>query len=160
MSTDPRAPKLYRALLRLLPRRFRKQFGSNMEDVFASRLGESNGRLAVAWVWARATLDVLGAAVGERLSPIALPLGLLSPAGSRTTCATRFAPSPGRPCSRPWPWARWCWASARRLRPSLLCTAHCSSPCRIPNLNGWLWSGRSRTSTTPWCEASRSPSRP
>ena len=59
--------RIYARLIRVLPSDFRRQWGTDMEDVFNHRLrgaGASWGR--VAWVWIRALADLGVHAVSER----------------------------------------------------------------------------------------------
>jgi len=59
------AQGLYRVLLRLAPRRLRREHAAGMEELFTERLtaARANGRAAVAAVWARAAADLLHARV-------------------------------------------------------------------------------------------------
>ncbi len=55
--------RFYRALLWLLPRDFRRRNGAELEDVFAQHLSaayERSGWLAVAGVWGRCSLEIIG----------------------------------------------------------------------------------------------------
>jgi putative ABC transport system permease protein len=63
-----RAVRLYRQALRLFPRPFRARFGDDMAEMFADRLraARRRGRLAVAALWWRTTVDVLEHASAER----------------------------------------------------------------------------------------------
>ena len=66
---EDRSP-LYRSLLRLLPRDFRKRWGTDMEEAFAHRLRRAGrSRLGLAWVWGRAVVDLLMHTLLERLAP-------------------------------------------------------------------------------------------
>lgn len=66
-----RAPQAYRALLLLFPSRFRRDFGSQMEELFATMLTE-RGRTPFLRlrVWMGAVADVCAQAVGERLKQL------------------------------------------------------------------------------------------
>ncbi|MEJ2204213.1 MAG: ABC transporter permease [Gemmatimonadota bacterium] len=62
--------RLYRILLRLLPRDVREQWGRDMEEVFAHRLARDGGSpLRSVTVWIRAVADLLGHAAAERWAP-------------------------------------------------------------------------------------------
>ncbi|MDQ3958199.1 MAG: hypothetical protein M3273_07765, partial [Actinomycetota bacterium] len=67
MTPERRLPslpeKLFRALLRLLPRRFRGEYGRDMEQVFRDQLGRST---AIVPLLLRTSRDVLASAVAER----------------------------------------------------------------------------------------------
>jgi predicted permease len=62
------SPRALRALLRLLPRRFRLTYGADMEATFAARRADAGrrGRAAVAALWARTALNLAATAVRER----------------------------------------------------------------------------------------------
>ena len=77
----PAVPRAYRALLRLLPRDFRRDFGDDIGTLFARRLGSARGA-ARAQVWARGISDVVGAALAERLR-VRTKSRPLRPAGAR-----------------------------------------------------------------------------
>ncbi len=66
--------RLYRALLRVLPRELRREYGADMTRLFEERLRDANtvrARLGVCW---RAILDVISVAGAERVSkPMAAP---------------------------------------------------------------------------------------
>jgi putative ABC transport system permease protein len=67
------ADRVYRALLHLYPREFRRQFGDDMTDFFRDRrtiARRSSGGLGVARVWVRAILDVVGIAALERADAV------------------------------------------------------------------------------------------
>ena len=50
----------YRALLRLYPASFRREFGAEMEAVFAARRREADGFVGVLWCWVVAVADIVG----------------------------------------------------------------------------------------------------
>jgi putative ABC transport system permease protein len=79
-----RAVSLYRQVLRLFPRAFRARFGDDMALMFADRLraARRQGRLAVAALWWRTTVDVLEHASAERRQA---PLGHQSRGGFMRT---------------------------------------------------------------------------
>lgn len=70
-----RAPALYRWLLRLHPRVFRREFGAEMEDTFVAHLAAARrrGAGAVAAVWVRGLRDLVVGALRERRSDGAGP---------------------------------------------------------------------------------------
>lgn len=63
---SPKAPLIYRLLLRLLPAHFRREFGADLEEVLMDRLRDAGGPMARAWVWLVAVVDVLTSAFAER----------------------------------------------------------------------------------------------
>lgn len=67
---DARPPRLYRVLLRLLPRSLREEFGDDMARLFDDRCREADGsRLARSIVWLRAVGDLVRHALAERFQP-------------------------------------------------------------------------------------------
>lgn len=60
-----RAPLVYRLLLLLLPPRFRRDFGADLEAVLVERLRDARGATARAWIWLIAVVDVFTSAPGE-----------------------------------------------------------------------------------------------
>ncbi|HEX5759603.1 MAG TPA: ABC transporter permease, partial [Thermoanaerobaculia bacterium] len=70
MSPPSRAARLYRALLRLFPGEFRADFGSEMEEVFASERGDARrgGRPALARLWLRTAWDALRVGPAQHLA--------------------------------------------------------------------------------------------
>ena len=70
MSGRGRAPRAYRLLLRLLPRRLRERHGGELEAGFAEALASARrerGRRGAARAWGRGIMDVAVRAVYERL---------------------------------------------------------------------------------------------
>src|SRR5215203_575161 len=65
--TRRRAGRLYRLLLAIAPRRLRAAHEDEMVQLFLERLADARSTSARLGVWARATLDVLSAAVREPL---------------------------------------------------------------------------------------------
>ncbi|MGH7573874.1 MAG: ABC transporter permease, partial [Longimicrobiales bacterium] len=59
------APLAYRLLLRLLPPRFRRDFGAELEAVLAGRLRDARSAAAHAWIWLSVVVDVLTSAPAE-----------------------------------------------------------------------------------------------
>ncbi len=59
--------RLYRALLRLYPASFRREYGEEMTAVFVARRREAHGPLAAAGLWIGAVLDTLRSAVPVHL---------------------------------------------------------------------------------------------
>jgi putative ABC transport system permease protein len=57
---------MYRVLMRLLPARFRRDFGAEMEAVLLERLRDSGGTLGRGWILLAAAMDVVGSAAAER----------------------------------------------------------------------------------------------
>jgi putative ABC transport system permease protein len=62
---SPSPPLVYRFLLRVLPRHFRREFGAELEAVLVQRLRDSRGALARAGIWLLAVADVLMSAAAE-----------------------------------------------------------------------------------------------
>ena len=60
-----KAPLGYRLLLFLLPPRFRREFGPDLEAVLVERLRDARGATARVWVWLIAVVDVLTSAPAE-----------------------------------------------------------------------------------------------
>src|SRR5687767_2335575 len=62
------ATRLFRVCVRLYPRRFRLEYGSEMEAVFRRRLIRASGAGSAPLLWALliAILDLLAGAVAER----------------------------------------------------------------------------------------------
>ena len=67
--------RLFRAVLRLYPRRFRLLYGAEMENVFRRRAARARalGRAAFASTLARAYADAVAGAAAERLAPLPNP---------------------------------------------------------------------------------------
>jgi predicted permease len=61
-----RAPLVYRLLLLLLPVRFRREFGADLEAVMIERLHDSTGVRSRASIWLSAVVDVLTTTAAER----------------------------------------------------------------------------------------------
>lgn len=57
--------RAYRALLHLLPASFRREFGAEMEAIFATRRRAAHGILEVAWLWLAAAGDILVSAAAS-----------------------------------------------------------------------------------------------
>lgn len=60
-----KAPLAYRLLLLLLPPRFRRDFGPDLEAVLVERLRDAHGATARAWIWSIAVVDVFMSAPAE-----------------------------------------------------------------------------------------------
>ncbi|MQA91960.1 MAG: hypothetical protein GEU90_17350 [Gemmatimonas sp.] len=60
-----KAPLAYRLLLLLLPPRFRRDFGAELEAVLVERLRDAPGAAARAWIWLIAVVDVFTSAPAE-----------------------------------------------------------------------------------------------
>ncbi|MGH7577365.1 MAG: ABC transporter permease, partial [Longimicrobiales bacterium] len=60
-----KAPLIYRLVLLLLPPRFRRDFGADLEAVLVERLRDARGAAARAWVWLIAVVDVFTSAPAE-----------------------------------------------------------------------------------------------
>jgi hypothetical protein len=54
-----RQARIYRALLRVAPRRLRRRHGDEMEALFLERLDEAGGARVAVRVWAAAVVDLL-----------------------------------------------------------------------------------------------------
>jgi putative ABC transport system permease protein len=65
VTVSARAPLVYRLLLLLLPPRFRREFGPDLEAVLVERLRDARGAAARAWIWLIAVVDVLTSAPAE-----------------------------------------------------------------------------------------------
>ena len=65
---DRPAPRTFRILLRLYPRRYRDRFGADMAVTFDARRRDAraHGRVALLALWGRTTLDITRAALAER----------------------------------------------------------------------------------------------
>lgn len=148
---SPRGSRVYRALLRLLPQRFRFLYSEEMEEPFLEALEARRKVGGMAWhgTWIRATADVglldlrlrFSADRGRRRTPltggltISFLVGLLGTAvgllGALWATASSLASSsgsgPGTPSgTEPWPsqpW--WCAGWDRTHRPD-------ASPAWIP----------------------------
>src|SRR5688500_12479493 len=59
--------RLYRYLLRALPRELREEFGADMEQLLRDRLADTRSRRARAVLWMGAFVDVMRVAVAVRL---------------------------------------------------------------------------------------------
>src|SRR5687768_16754033 len=59
--------RIYRYLLRALPRELREEFGADMEQLLRDRLAETGSRRARAVLWVGAVVDVVRVAVAARL---------------------------------------------------------------------------------------------
>jgi putative ABC transport system permease protein len=68
MKAASRGHRVYRLLLRLLPRPLRAEYGVEMEALFGARLRQADGVRGRLRVWLLGVLDILGAAYGERRS--------------------------------------------------------------------------------------------
>jgi hypothetical protein len=62
--------RVYRALLRVLPKDFREKWGADAEELMAYRLATTQGTAGRMWIWARALWDVLVNGTVERLSRV------------------------------------------------------------------------------------------
>jgi hypothetical protein len=60
-----KTPRFYRHLLRLLPRHLRRNYGEEMEQVFAARLEESPD--ARSWLWINETASMATAGFRARI---------------------------------------------------------------------------------------------
>lgn len=81
VSTRPWRLRVYRALLRLFPRRFRQQRSGAMERLFLDMYAQrtANGSTPGALFWIHITRDTTWHAMGERLSALGAVLGAQSP---------------------------------------------------------------------------------
>ncbi|MGH7574381.1 MAG: hypothetical protein ACREM1_04525, partial [Longimicrobiales bacterium] len=60
-----KAPLFYRLVLLLLPPRFRRDFGPELEAVLVERLRDAGGAAGRAWIWLIAVVDVFTSAPAE-----------------------------------------------------------------------------------------------
>ena len=67
-ASAPQSPRGFELLIALFPREFRQAFGDEMRGVFASQLTDARaaGLLAVARLWIRTSMRMIGAAWRER----------------------------------------------------------------------------------------------
>jgi putative ABC transport system permease protein len=65
VNVSAKAPLPYRLLLLLLPPRFRRDFGADLEAVLVERLRDARSAPARGWIWMIAVVDVLTSAPAE-----------------------------------------------------------------------------------------------